>query len=121
MFFNDLSSNIFSNCLKNADPDKLVTVKVKSQMDGTTSLKWPIFTVNIGIVYDPQLFDLNLISFAELTAFETQSIGILKETYLTVEDRASLLGKQFLTIIEPISYGTGYFHFFLLRSFDIAE
>ena len=74
-------------------------------MDGTTSNKWPIFAINFAIVHDPLLFDLEAISFADLTALEIQTLGILKETCLTVKELTSLLGKQLLTIVEPINYG----------------
>lgn len=82
-------------------------------MDGTTSLKWPLFTANFAIVHDPQLIDLEVISFSDLTAYETQTVGILKETCLTVKDRASLLGRQLLTIIEPVTYGMLFLLFIL--------
>jgi len=100
-----------SQCLRDADRTKPITVKVKSHMDGTTSLKWPLFTVNFALVHDPQLFDLEAISFADLTALETHTAGILKETCLAVKDRASLLGQQLLTIVEPINYGGLQFKF----------
>lgn len=83
-------------------------------MDGTTSLKWPLFIVNFAPVHDPQLFDLEAISFADLTAYETQTVGILKETCLSVKDRVSLLGQQLLTIVEPINYGIMLFLFTIL-------
>lgn len=74
-------------------------------MDGTTALKWPLFSVNFALIHEPNLFDLDFISFAELTELEIQTIGILKETCLTVKDRCKILGKQLLTIMEPINYG----------------
>lgn len=90
-------------------------------MDGTTTLKWPIFAVNFALVYDPQIFDLDAISFATLTTLEIQTIGILKETCLTVKDCASMLGKQLLSIIEPINYGMFemelYYYLFIGISF----
>ena len=74
-------------------------------MDGTTSLKLPLFGVNFAIVFDPSLFDLDRISFADLTSFEILMIGILKETCLSVREVTSLLGQQLLTILTPINYG----------------
>lgn len=91
--------------MRKIDHNEAIPLKLKSHMDGTTSLKWPLFTVNFAIVHDPQLFDEEALSFSDLTAYETQTVGILKETCLTVKDRASLLGRQLLTIIEPITYG----------------
>jgi hypothetical protein len=74
-------------------------------MDGTTSLRWPFFSANVALVHDPLLFDLNYISFADLTELQIQSVGINKETCLTVRECAQMLGKELLTIAEPINYG----------------
>jgi hypothetical protein len=52
-------------------------------------------TIRNYLIWKPYLF-------LYLTAYETQTVGILKETCLTVKDRVSLL---LLTIIEPIIYG----------------
>jgi hypothetical protein len=74
-------------------------------MDGTTALKWPFFALNFALTYDPLLYDLDFISFAELTALEVVLVGIIKETCLSVKEVAGLLGKQLLTVIAPIHYG----------------
>ncbi len=95
----------FSHCLRQPDQTNPIKVKIKSHMDGTTSLKWPIFSVNFALVHQPHLFDLESISFAKLTELEIQTIGILKETCLTVRDCTKILGNQLLTIMEPVNYG----------------
>jgi hypothetical protein len=74
-------------------------------MDGTTSNKWPLFALNFALVHDPLLYNLDAISFADLTSLEVVLIGILKETCLSVKEVAGLLGKQLLTVIAPIHYG----------------
>lgn len=91
--------------MRQPDQTNPIKVKIKSHMDGTTSLKWPIFSVNFALVHQPHLFDLDFISFAKLTELEIQTIGILKETCLTVRDRTKILGNQLLTIMEPVNYG----------------
>lgn len=80
-------------------------------MDGTTSLKWPIFTISFALIYDPKMYDLNAISFADLTSLEILLVGILKETCLTVTELCGLLGKQFLTVMTPINYGISFFSY----------
>jgi hypothetical protein len=79
-------------------------------MDGTTTLRWPFFSANIALVHDPHLYDLNFISFANLTELQIQTVGINKETCLTVRECAQILGCQLLSIKEPINYGI---HFIL--------
>jgi hypothetical protein len=74
-------------------------------MDGTTALKWPLFALNFAIIYDPLLYDLDFISFANLTALEVVLVGIIKETCLSVKEVGGLFGKQLLTVIAPIHYG----------------
>lgn len=74
-------------------------------MDGTTSLKWPIFTISFAIVYDPDIYNLDAITFAELTSFEILLVGMVKETCLSVTELCGLLGMQLLTVMTPITYG----------------
>lgn len=93
------------------DPAQPITIKCKSHMDGTTALKWPLFALNFALIYDPLLYNLDAISFADLTSLEVMLIGILKETCLTVKEVAGLLGKQLMTVIAPINYGTFIFCF----------
>lgn len=85
-----------------------ITIQTKSHIDGTTSLKWPLFSVNFAIVFDPGLFNLDAISFADLTSLETLMIGIVKETCVGVNELTSILGKQLLSVLTPISYGMLY-------------
>jgi hypothetical protein len=82
-----------------------ITIKTKSHMDGTTSLKWPLFSVNFAIIFDPALFDLGAISFADLTSLEPLMIGIVKETCVGVTELTSILGKQLLSVLTPIICG----------------
>lgn len=80
-------------------------------MDGTTSLKWPFFIVNLAIVFDPLVFYLDAISFSDLTSLEVIMAGIVKETCLSVTELTGLLGKQFLSLITPVNYGIFLFIF----------
>lgn len=109
----------FSGCLlprSNANP---ISMKVKSHMDGTTSLKWPFFAINFAIVHDPHFFNLNAISFAELTSLQVVLVGIMRETCDHVREVIGLLGKQFLTVVLPINYGTFHITFYLNLFFFI--
>ncbi len=74
-------------------------------MDGTTSLKWPFFSVTIALIYDPLVYNLDTISFADLTSLEIIMVGIVKETCLSITELTGLLGKQFLSLIVPVNYG----------------
>jgi hypothetical protein len=74
-------------------------------MDGTTSLKWPLFSVNFAIVFDPALFNLDAISFADLTSLEPLLMGIMKETCVGVNELTAILGKQLLSVLTPIKCG----------------
>jgi hypothetical protein len=86
-------------------------------MDGTTSLKWPFFLVNLAIVFDPLMYNLDAISFADLTSLEVIMVGIVKETCLSVTELTGLLGKQFLSLITPINYGNSFFLSLSFRAF----
>lgn len=101
----------FSNCLREPVQTKLIKIKMKSHMDGTTSLKWPFFSANVALIHEPHLFNLDYISFADLTELQIQIIGINKETCLTVKECTQILGNQLLTILEPINYGIYYFSY----------
>ncbi len=88
-------------------------------MDGTTSLKWPLFAINFATLHDPELFDLDILSFADLTALEIQTVGVLKETCFTVKELTGLLGKQLLSIVTPINYGILFYICYYLANLFI--
>ena len=63
---------------------KEVEIKYSDWFDGTTALRWSVFTILIGLIFDPTLFS-DESHFDEVTRMKPIALGICKETIRSVQ------------------------------------